>query len=98
MKKSIIDSLVKVEFASRQTDNEEGHYIYGYSVLSPTDILPNSHIHVVPNPNGLNESMIKRNWGEFMKYTNTSVDDVLDFIERKVVNSPSLINLDNVKY
>jgi hypothetical protein len=56
-------------------------------------MVPSNQIYVYPDPDELNKSMISRYFAEFMKYTGLSVDDIIDFVERNVVNSPKTWNL-----
>ena len=94
MKNKTIDDFVKISFATVQDDDaSENAKIYGYFTKSVGDMVPNHNLYVVPDPNGLNESMIKNYWGDFMRYTGFSVEDVLDFIERNVVNSRATMDI-----
>jgi hypothetical protein len=94
-RKPMVDDLIKVTRATVQDDDSavDGK-LYGYFLDSKFgDMVPSNQIYVYPDPDGLNRSMISRYFAEFMKYTGLSVDDIIDFVERNVVNSPKTWNL-----
>ena len=94
MKNKTIDDFVKVSFSTVQDDEDvKDGKIYGYFTKSLGNMVPNHNIHLVPDPKKFNESMIQNYWGDFMKYTGFSVEDILDFIERNVVNTRTTTNL-----
>ena len=94
-RKPMVDDLIKVTWCTVQDDDSavDGK-LYGYYLESKFgDMVPSNQVYVYPDPDGLNESMISRYFAEFMKYTGFGVDDIIDFIERKVVNNPKIWNL-----
>ena len=94
-RKPMVDDLIKVTWSTVQDDDSavDGK-LYGYYLESKFgDMVPSNQIYVYPDSDGLNESMISRYFAEFMKYTGFGVDDIIDFIERKVVNNPKTWNL-----
>jgi hypothetical protein len=96
MKKKTIDDFVKIKLVTVQDDAdsiEEGAKIYGYSIETVGNMVKNHNIHLTPDNEGINTSMVENYWSDFMKYTGFSVEDVLDFIEINVVNNPKKINL-----
>ena len=94
-RKPMVDDLIKVTRSTVQDDDSavDGK-LYAYFLDSKLgDMIPFNQIYVYPDPDGLNESMISRYFAEFMKYTGFGVDDIIDFIERNVVNNPKTWNL-----
>jgi len=96
VKNKTIDDFVKIKLVTVQDDGDstdEGAKIYGYNIETVGNMVKDYHIHLIPDNKGLNKSMAQNYWSDFMKYTGFSVEDVLDFIERNVVNNPKTINL-----
>ena len=94
MKNKTIDDFVKIKFATVQDDEDvKDGKIYGYFTESVGNLVSGHNIYLVPDPKEINDSMIQNYWGDFMRYTGFSVEDILDFIERNVVNTRTTINL-----
>lgn len=97
MKNKTIDDFVKVTFSTVQDDEDEINKlkdgkIYGYYTDTVGGLVDGHKIYITP-ASDLNTSMINREWGDFMKYTGYSVEDIVDFIDRNVVNNPKTFNL-----
>jgi hypothetical protein len=94
-RKPMVDDFIKVTNSTVQDDDsEEGGKIYGYYLDSKFgDMVPRHQVYVYPDKKELNPSMISRYFEEFMKYTGFEIDDIIDFIERNVVNNPKTFNL-----
>lgn len=97
MKNKTIDDFVKVTFSTVQDDEDEINEvkdgkIYGYYTDAIGGLVDGHKIYITSDSD-LNTSMINREWGDFMKYTGYSVEDIVDFIDRNVVNNPKTVNL-----
>lgn len=100
MKNKTIDDFVKITYSTVQDDEDEINEvkdgkIYGYHTDAIGGLVDGHKIYITPasDASDLNTSMINREWGDFMKYTGFSVEDIVDFIDRNVVNNPKTVNL-----